>query len=188
MHQGTGGEWGHGVGIYGSRDITVYGMEIQANWGDGVYMGTQACRMPDDSQEYRGCNRVTVSHCTIHNNRRNNISLTDADNVLIEACYLYDANGTAPQCGFYVEPNSDSSDKVCEHIVMKDCLVNAYQNKNHWEYMVFMTHQNPYNSSYVTARDIILENCTFNGYFGNYSGVGLQRTGTTINGTFENWR
>ncbi len=188
VHQGTSGESGHGLGITGSRDITIYGMEITDNWGDGIYLGTQACLMPDYSQDYRGCNRVTISNCEIYNNRRNNISLVDADNVVIDSCHLYDAHGTAPQCGIYVEPNSDSSDKVCEHIKIMDCLITAYQNKNHWEYMVFMTHQNPYDSGYTTARDILIQNCTLNGYFGNYSGSGLKLENTSINGTYDNWR
>jgi hypothetical protein len=62
----------------------------------------------------------------------------------------------------------------------------AYQNKNDDLYMVFMTHYNPYNLSYVTARDVKFIRCELNGFFGNYSGLGMTFEDTDLNGTVVN--
>ncbi|WP_027216597.1 InlB B-repeat-containing protein [Butyrivibrio fibrisolvens] len=186
IHKGNSGEWGHGIAMQGSSNITISNMSISANWGDGIYLGSQAVRQPDDSQKYFGCTDITISNCEVFDNRRNNISLTDADNITITGCFLYDAHGTAPQCSIYIEPNNDSSDKVCEHILIKNTIMTAYQNKNDDLYMVFMTHYNPYNLSYVTARDVKFIGCELNGFFGNYSGLGMTFEDTDLNGTVVN--
>ncbi|WP_196805050.1 InlB B-repeat-containing protein [Butyrivibrio sp. VCB2006] len=187
-HGNTGGEGGHGVGVYGSKNVTVENMTIYGNWGDGVYLGTQAVYLFDeDRQDYRGCENVTVNNCRIYENRRNGISLTDADDTTISNCLIYDSHGTAPQCGIYIEPNSDSSgDKVCTNLTVKNCAITAYQNKNDPEWMCFMTHYNPYNSNYKTASNVKFKNSVFNGYFGNYSGYGMTFDGCTFNGTVTN--
>uniref|UniRef100_UPI0025D3ADCD right-handed parallel beta-helix repeat-containing protein n=1 Tax=Butyrivibrio sp. TaxID=28121 RepID=UPI0025D3ADCD len=138
------------------------------------------------SQKYFGCTDVVISNCEIFDNRRNNISLTDADRITITDCVLYDAHGTAPQCCVYIEPNSDSSDKVCEHVLIKDTIMTAYQNKDDSEYMVFMTHYNPYDLTYVTASDVRFIGCELNGFFGNYSGLGVTFDDTSLNGTVVN--
>lgn len=185
-HKGSYGEWGHGIAIYGSSNITISNMCISANWGDGIYLGTQAVRQQDGSQKYIGTTYVTISNCDVFDNRRNSISFTDADYITVDRCNLRDSHGTAPQCCVYFEPNGDSSDKVCEHILIKDTVMTAYQNKNDDLYMVFMTHYNPYNLSYVTARDVRLVRCELNGFFGNYSGLGVTFEDTSLNGTVVN--
>ncbi|WP_034475294.1 InlB B-repeat-containing protein [Butyrivibrio proteoclasticus] len=185
-HGNSNSEWGHGIGLFGAKNVTIVGMDIYDNWGDGVYLGTQAVRQPDNSQRYMGCQNVIVSGCEIHNNRRNGVSLTDADDTIIVSCNIYDSNGTAPQCGIYIEPNSDSSDKVCERLTVQDTIITAYQRRNDPEHMCFMTHYNPYNLSYTTARDVQFIDCIMNGYFGNYSGVKMVFVNTKFNGTVTN--
>ena len=185
-HSGYYGESGHGIAMHGCSNIAISNMYISANWGDGVYFGTQAVRQSDGSQAHYGNTGVVISGCDIYDNRRNAISLTDADNITIEGCMLHDSHGTAPQCCVYIEPNADSSDKVCEHILIKDTVMTAYQNKDDDLYMVFMTHYDPYNLSYVTARDVRFIGCEFNGFFGNYSGLDVTFESTSFNGTVVN--
>ena len=187
IHQGTYGEWGHGIALYGSRNITISNMTVSGNWGDGFYLGTQAVRQPDDTQRYMGCENIEILNCEIFDNRRSNISITDADDLTIERCIIYDAHGTAPQCGIYIEPNSNSSDdKICRDIVIKDTTISAYQNRNDAEYMCYMTHYDPYNASYVTADNVRFINCMLKGFVGNYSGTNLHMENTVITGTFIN--
>lgn len=186
-HNGTSGEWGHGVALYGVTDIKISNMEIASNWGDGIYLGTYiGGERPNLT--YDGCDNVTISHCEIYDSRRSNISLTDADNVTVEFCSIYDAHGTAPQCGIYVEPNFPSSgDMICRGITVRNTTITPYQNRrDDSEYMCFMTHYNPYKPSYVTADDIWFTDCTLNGYFGNYSGTNLHMQNTVITGPYVN--
>lgn len=189
-HKGTNGEWGHGIALYGARNVKISSVSISSNWGDGIYLGTQAVKQEDGSQKYVGCKDITISDCDIFDNRRNNISVTDADDLTIDHCYIFDAHGTAPQCGIDIEPNSNSSgDKICRNIVLKDTVISAYKNKNEPEYMCFMTHHNPYVSGFTTSDGIWFKNCTFNGFVGNYSGNNLHYDDKTVfNGTFVNMR
>lgn len=190
QHSGKSGECGHGIAIFGGKNIEISSVITASNWGDGIYLGTQPVQQADGSQSYIGCDTITIRDCEIYDNRRSNISVTDADNLTIDHCYIADAHGTAPQCGINIEPNSNSSgDRVCRNIVIKDTTINAYKSKDDPEYMCFMTHYNPYDSSYVTSDGIWFKNCRINGYFGNYSGNNLHIDDkTVINGTFVNLR
>jgi len=191
-HTGEGGESGHGISILGCSNVTISNMSIASNWGDGIYLGTWYDSKTDI---YTGNEDITISHCEITENRRNNISIIDADVVLIDSCYIADAYGTAPQCGICIEPNkgSCSGDEICSDITIKDTTITAYQNKNAVNYWCFMTTANGSSPSahpeYVTADGIRFENCTFNGYVGNYSGNNLTIDKDTVfNGTFVSWR
>ncbi len=190
QHLGNSGEDGHGIAIFGTKNVEISNVLVSGNWGDGIYLGTQPVRQEDGSQAYIGCENITIRNCEIVDNRRNNISIVDADNVTIDHCYIADAHGTAPQCGICIEPNSNSSgDKICRNIMIQNTTINAYQNKNSSKYMCFMTHHNPYVSNYVTADQIWFINCVFNGYVGNYSGTNLHIDDkTVINGTFDDLR
>jgi len=46
-HKGTSGEWGHGIGIYSSKNITVNEAKVYNCWGDGIYIGTKE-RVPNE--------------------------------------------------------------------------------------------------------------------------------------------
>ena len=189
-HLGKGGEGGHGIALYGARNVEISNISVASNWGDGIYLGTQAVRQPDKSQKYLGCDNVLIQNCDIFDNRRSNMSVTDADNLTIDHCYIFDAHGTAPQCGICIEPNSNSSgDRICRNIVLRDTTITAYQNKNDSEYMCLMTHHNPYVSGFTTSDGIWFKNCTFNGWVGNYSGKNLHYDDKTVfNGEFVNLR
>ena len=112
---------------------------------------------------------------------------------MIDHCLIYDVHGTAPQCGILNEPNkgSVSGDGINRRITIKNTEVRAYKNQDSSEFMVFMTHHNPYQEGYTTADTIKFENCTLIGYFGNYSGKNLsidQATRSKMKGTYVNLR
>ncbi len=193
-HKGSGGECGHGLALYGSKDVTIDGLTVTGNWGDGIYLGTQQVRseflrsedqhLASGEQTFMGCSDIEILNCKITNNRRNNISITDADDVLIEGCSISDAKGTAPQCGIYIEPNWDASgDKVCRNLSISNTTIKSYK-KNDPLYMSFMTHYDPAREGvYLTSENITFTNCTLTGYFGNYSGKNLKLVNTKISGT-----
>lgn len=189
-HKGSGGEAGHGVALFGASNVTISNMSISANWGDGIYLGTQKVRQSDGSQKSVGCKEIDVINCEIFENRRSNMSIVDADNVLVDNCLIYAAHGTAPQCGINIEPNSDASgDKICRNITISNTTITPYQNKtNDPAYICFMTLYNPYIPNYVTADNVLLKNCTINGYVGNYSGTNFRLENTKIKGPYVNLR
>ncbi len=191
-HSGSGGEGGHGIYLAGACNVTISDMFIHDNWGDGIYIGTRAL-----FKASIGCRNITVQNCDIAANCRNGISIvdlgTDTDykkGLKVENCIIRDSHGHAPQCGIYVEPNNkpkqdgyvQSEFIICDTIYVKDTDINAYQGKNDAEHTCFMTHRDPKNTSYVTARDITFDHCRIKGWFGNYSGQNLKLTDTSISG------
>ena len=38
-HTGNTGEWGHGIAVFGSTNVTIENVDISQCWGDGIYLG-----------------------------------------------------------------------------------------------------------------------------------------------------
>ena len=180
---GKSGADGHGIGVKDCKNTTISDMTICDNWGDGVYLGS----MNLEDNLY-GCNRVTISNCTISNNRRNNIAIVDADNVLIEDCQILKAKGAQPSCGINIEPNMVGgkipSNEVCKNITIRDTKITcAKKGKSNW-YFAFQTINNPKKPKMVSAKNVKIIGCVFNGDAGNYSGKKFTMKNTKIKGTF----
>lgn len=103
------GEQGHCVYvILDCTNILFQGVSISNAFGDGIYLG-------------RLCSNIQVVNCHITNSRRNNISVVSASNVLISGCDISNANGTLPEAGIDVEPNS--GDAVSNNVVISNCHI-----------------------------------------------------------------
>lgn len=111
IHKGTSGEWGHGIQISGCTNVTIENVDISQCWGDGIYLGFY-------DGPNTACNGVTITNCSLHHNRRNNLSITDASNVTVQNCEFNYANGTNPQYGIDIEPNPD---KTCSNVTISNC-------------------------------------------------------------------
>ena len=100
IHTGATGEWGMCVYVGGSTNVLIDNIDISKAWGDGVYIG--------DTAEYDNvsCSSVTVTNCKIHDCRRQGISVTFADDVIIDGNIIYNISGTAPEACIDIEPNS----------------------------------------------------------------------------------
>lgn len=183
-HTGSGGEWGMGIRMHDSRNIRISNMSIARNWGDGIYLGTT-----NHTDEWYGCENIVIQNCRIYDNRRSNISIVDANQVVIDGCTITDANGAAPQCGINIEPNRDDSgsipaDAICKDITISNTTINVRGKGDYWgQFFCFMTMNYPDNSI-ITAENIRIANCTFNGDCGNYSGANVSISDTLIGGTF----
>jgi parallel beta-helix repeat protein len=106
------GEQGHGIyAILDCANIKIEGVKVSNCFGDGIYLGRQ-------------CSIISVANCTLTNNRRNNISIVSASNVVIQGCDISHANGVAPQNGIDVEPNV--GDAVSNGVIIANC--NIYGN------------------------------------------------------------
>lgn len=98
-HTGIGGEWGYGINIHGSHNVTVSGTHISNCWGDGIWIGARG----------RGADQVVATDVTIENvistnNRRQGMSIGPCKGVRVINCTFSDTNGTAPQSGIDIEP------------------------------------------------------------------------------------
>ena len=105
LHEGTSGEWGHGISVHDCKNIVVIDARIEETWGDGIYIGLPY----NESYQYKNDNikviRPRIKHCS-----RNGISVTSSLDVLIDSAYIYKVDRTAPQSGIDIEPEySDGS-------------------------------------------------------------------------------
>ena len=166
-------ENGHGVQLLGAKNITIANMVITENWGDGVYIGvTNGIK----------CEDITIRNCEIYYNRRNNITITYGDNTRIEGCNIHDADGTEPQAGICVEPNTvDGEYPVCDGLYVKDTTITSPYPSN-WRYRSYHTY-NPEKGK-VIVRNVTFDNCYLEGWFGNFNGEEPTcKNGTRIVGT-----
>lgn len=92
QHTGTGGEWGMGINITGSSNVTINGTAISGCWGDGIYIKTSTS--------------VVITNVASDRNRRQGLSITSVDGCLVTNSSFTNTSGTDPQAGIDVEPNS----------------------------------------------------------------------------------
>lgn len=114
-HIGTSGEWGHGIGIYDSTDVTISNVVVKNCWGDGVYIGTA-----NDNSTTAKSRQISLSGVTTDNNRRNGLSVVAADGVAVDGCLFVNTNGTDPQAGIDIETNHWKTGDMmpCENITI----------------------------------------------------------------------
>jgi hypothetical protein len=115
IHTGVGGEWGMGVNIISSSNIYVGGMTVKDAWGDGFYVGGD----PVSSQG------ITLDGVIADHARRQGVSITNANGVLIKNSAFINTNGTAPSSGIDLEPNNTAQSVVNVQILSSQFLNNA---------------------------------------------------------------
>lgn len=157
-HSGTSGEWGHGISIFGGTNVFIKDVEISKCWGDGIYLGFY-----DGPNKYS--NGVTIKNCNIHDNRRNNLSITDVSNVTVRNCQFNNAHGIAPQYGIDIEPNKN---RTCSNVTISGCQFQG----NAGGTIQILGQLNAH------VKSVTIENCTgdkepvkWAGYGGSVSGV-----------------
>ncbi|MEO8582597.1 MAG: right-handed parallel beta-helix repeat-containing protein [Flavitalea sp.] len=97
-HNGSGGEWGMGIGIYASTNIRITSADISETWGDGIYIGSNSGGTISSD--------IFIDGAYVRNCRRNGISITSAKNVTLQNPHVADMEGTLPEDGIDVEPNT----------------------------------------------------------------------------------
>lgn len=100
-HKGTSGEWGMGIGIYGSSNIKIYNAKVTNCWGDGIYLG--------QSNSTINCKNIVIKDSYLKSNRRDGITIIGVDGLLLDNLYSGYNNGTSPYCGINFEPNNSYS-------------------------------------------------------------------------------
>ena len=182
--QGVGEAFGHGVYIRDSSNVTIFNMKIEDNWGDGIYLGTL-----NDYDDAYGCNKITIKNCTIKGNRRNNISIVDADNVNIVGCKIKNAKGAEPQAGIDIEPNVRNggylnADQVCRNITIKNTKITSVK-KNSSKYFALLLINNWFaiGQNCAVAQNVKIKNCNLQGACGIYSGKKVTFSNSKISGT-----
>lgn len=116
-HNGTTGEWGHGVYVRGSSYVTVRDIHISKCWGDGlVIAGASVWQAPAIPSV-----NVFVANIVSTGSRRQGLSIGYVRNVNVYDSEFSDSNGTSPQCGVDIEPENGNTayDVLFDNCVMK---------------------------------------------------------------------
>ncbi|WP_293956142.1 MULTISPECIES: right-handed parallel beta-helix repeat-containing protein [unclassified Sphingobacterium] len=98
-HLSSSGQWGMGLSIIKSSNIFIQQPNIESCWGDGIYLG---------NKDGKNVENVTILGGVISDSRRNGISITSANNVLIKDVYIKNTGGQSPEAGIDIEPNSSN--------------------------------------------------------------------------------
>jgi hypothetical protein len=103
-HTGTTGEWGYGINISGSEDVEILNVHISNCWGDGLLIGGLG-----SGAILQRSNHVTLNNIVTDNNRRQGLTLAPSHHVYIYNSTFSHSNGTAPQAGIDMEPQTQGN-------------------------------------------------------------------------------
>jgi hypothetical protein len=110
VNRAGSGEWGMGISIAGSSNITITNPTTVGCWGDGIYI----------QNSYSGNNAVSrnikISGHHASNCRRQGMSIISVSGITITNPIWENIKGTSPSCGLDIEPDNDAA--LLENIVV----------------------------------------------------------------------
>ena len=156
-HTGTSGEWGHCISITGgAQKAYIHDTNLINGWGDGIY--------------FNGCSDIHTARVHVDNVRRNGYSLISITNYVSEDDYIENTNGTAPQAGVDLEPNS--ANDFLYNVVFN----NLYCKNNTTTNFGMGIGGDNINSDYIVVNNLVCEN----GGNGIYLQSGVNRKGKIV--------
>lgn len=120
-HTENVGEWGMGISIRGTNNITLYASSVKECWGDGIYLGISPSTSNVNNKN------VKIIKALIDNNRRNGMSIISAENLTVSKIIVSNTFGTPPMAGIDIEP--DSNTDIIKNLYFTDII--SYNNTNH---------------------------------------------------------
>ena len=106
-HLGRDGEWGMGIRFQGVNNASVNGITVKDCWGDCIYVGGSS-------------KNVLIENCVLDHGRRQGISVTKADGVIIKNCKISNVSGTKPEFAIDLEPNANDT---IDHVLIENVEV-----------------------------------------------------------------
>jgi hypothetical protein len=106
-------EWRMGLSLTGCKNVLVEGLRIESTGGDGIYVGFSA--------KNRWSEDITIRDCICLDNHRQGISIISAVNLLIENCLLSGTDGTLPEAGIDLEP--DTPEDRLSNCIVRNCVI-----------------------------------------------------------------
>lgn len=162
-HTGTGGQWGMGIAVRASRNITIINPKVYKCWGDGIYIGGLK-NIPSQN--------VAIYAPFLDDNRRNGISVTSVNRLNIVGGVVANSNGQMPQSGIDIEPNRPTD--VIDNINISDVVT-----YNHPKYGIVISLQQLRGRT-AGETNIVIKNTVDEG-----SGNGLAIIGKPSNDTLS---
>lgn len=165
--EGSTSEWGFGVYVYKSNNISISDLTISHCTGDAFYISG-----PADSGvgEYSNASKdVRISQCVIDDCRREGISLVHAEGVVIEDCRILNMGQTeytAPSYGINIEPNKNCS--------VRNVLIQRVVTENTKAECSFSSGGYQLSSSGCNRNNVVVRDCKFD------KGVAIMSSGVQL--------
>lgn len=206
-HTGSTGEYGYGIAVYSSQNIKIQNLTVRDAWGDGIYITEYRDAGDDPREPNKLTKNITICSVIADNNRRQGLSVTAADYVVVENSRFINSNGATVSSGIDLEPNPDPGSNypytytwyTVTNVTVRDCEmtnneshgINVYRanNSNTIEHNVIQRNKRDgvrvFESKGTTIlRNLIEDNgkaATNNGHFSNVHLEGATNTLVTQN-------
>ena len=153
-------EFGYCVNILSAKNTTIKNCNIAYGWGDSIALSSLTSNDPTYN-----CKNIIIKDCTLHDSRRQGISIIGANNVTVKDCEIYNISGINPQNGIDIESNyADDNpvknvliDNVYIHDTTGASITTTAKSEN-----VNIINSNLYNVFNVNGKNIVYDNCIFN--------------------------
>lgn len=125
-HIGKSGEWGMGINISSSENVSVKDLTIRNCWGDCVYIGQYKVTKDNYSKN------VLIEDVICQAGRRQGLSIVAGKDITIYKCKFIDTGKikyTAPGRGVDIEPN-DRINAIVQNILIEGCEFSGNYNNN----------------------------------------------------------
>ncbi|MGL4631504.1 MAG: 3-coathanger stack domain-containing protein [Leadbetterella sp.] len=177
-------EFRHNINIGGSNGLRIFGFILRNSGGDGVNVSPWNTTGTNDAGI--AARNIHIKDCIIDGNKRQGISITHADSVLIEYCQIENTNGLPPSAGIDIEPFREIH--YTKNITIRHC--NIKNNQGYGLMFVFGESSRQDNVN-IKVSDVILESNSrggiliTDGYYGQEAIGGLDTTLANGNIFFE---
>jgi hypothetical protein len=101
QHQGTTGEWGYGINITAASSVRLSDITVSNCWGDGLIISASG-----SGSTIKVSSNISLNRVVSTNNRRQGLSIAPSHDVLVVNSTFSNSNGTAPQAGIDIEPQT----------------------------------------------------------------------------------
>lgn len=128
QHIDKGGQWGYGIKVAGSNNVTLKNVSCNEFWGDGIDLVEGTYRNNIKAGE-TVCSNIIIENVKCLRNRRTGLSIEAAINVVVrnsEFAYSGSLKMTAPGDGIGIEPWCKNEQKIY-NILIDKC--NIHDNK-----------------------------------------------------------
>lgn len=148
------GEWGYGIRIASSKNVSVKGITVCNCWGDSITIADpRTIEYPNPSR--RVSENVEISGVEFYGSRRQGISAIHFTRCTVDRCYFHDIVGDAlipagPSSGIDIEPDGT---KGADLISVRNCRFNNCK--------IGICSSD--GSRTFSCKNIIIENCTISG-------------------------
>lgn len=115
-HTGSSGEWGYGVSLRSSSNITLDNLKISECWGDGINLNNNGTASVLNKN-------ITINNCICDSNRRQGMSVENGDIINVYNSQFNNTGNnslyTLPGDGVDVEPSSLNN---VSNVIFDNCL------------------------------------------------------------------